>query len=103
MSESKITVLKKMFNPDLVQEYCAQEATPCPVFEEGQEFYFKDLEKPAGFCDWAWDDIHKIVLALLANGDFGSWMKDKHSNISCCTDGLRPVVFKIEKLEKRKE
>ena len=97
MSEFRITVLRKMFNPDLVQEYCAQQATSCPVFEESQEFYFRNLERPEGFCAWAWDDIHKIVFALHSNGDFGSWIKDKHSNVACCTDGLRPVVFRIEK------
>jgi len=99
MSEFKITVLKKTYHPELVQAYCAQEATPCPVFEEGQEFRFQDLERPAGFCSWAWDDIQKLVFALHANGDFREWMKDGRSNVACCTDGLRPVVFRIERLD----
>jgi uncharacterized repeat protein (TIGR04076 family) len=26
-------------------------------------------------------------------------MKDDHTMISCCTDGVRPVIFKIELME----
>ncbi|HBF37283.1 MAG TPA: hypothetical protein DDW50_08170 [Firmicutes bacterium] len=25
-------------------------------------------------------------------------MKDEHTMIACCTDGIRPVVFTIEKM-----
>ena len=34
----KITVLKKNLDEELAGEYCQNEVTPCPVFEEGQEF-----------------------------------------------------------------
>ncbi|HHX99854.1 MAG TPA: TIGR04076 family protein [Methanothermobacter sp.] len=30
-------------------------------------------------------------------------MKDDKTMIACCTDGIRPVVFKLEKLEDKIE
>jgi uncharacterized repeat protein (TIGR04076 family) len=57
-------------------------------------------ERPAGFdCEWAWDDIHKIVFAMVQDGEFSRWMRDPNTFISCCTDGIKPVVFKLEKVE----
>jgi uncharacterized repeat protein (TIGR04076 family) len=74
---------------------------PCLFFSEGQEFVVNYLAKrPEGFaCDWAWDDIHKIALALMLKGNFGTWMKDENTFITCCTDGIKPVVFKLERIE----
>jgi uncharacterized repeat protein (TIGR04076 family) len=99
----KITVLKKNLNTELAGEYCQNEVTPCPVFKEGQEF-ISGFEKPEGFCDWAWNDIHKIVTVLLSGGNFSEgifegWMKDENTMISCCTDAIRPVIFKIERIK----
>ena len=98
----KITVLKTLFHQDLADEYRRPDVHygPCPVFSEGQAFDVKYLaERPEGFaCDWAWDDIHKLILALMLNGDFGTWMKDPNVFIACCTDGVKPVVFRLERL-----
>ena len=98
----RITVLKKMANPDLAQMYCQNEvaACPCPLFQEGQVFLVGD-EKPAGFCEWAWNDINKYVVVFRSGGNMGDafhWMKSNDNVIACCTDGIRPVVFKIEKV-----
>jgi len=30
-------------------------------------------------------------------GDF-PWMRQRGTMITCCTDGLRPVVFKLERV-----
>jgi uncharacterized repeat protein (TIGR04076 family) len=35
---------------------------------------------------------------LMLKGDFGTWMVDPNTFIACCTDGIKPVVFKIERL-----
>ena len=98
----KITVLKTLFHQDLADEYRRPDVHygPCPSFAEGQEFMVHYLaERPEAFaCDWAWDDIHKLVLALMLNGDFGTWMKDPNVFITCCTDGIKPVVFKLERV-----
>jgi len=99
----KITVLKTLFHEDLAEEYrhAHVHQGPCPFFEVGDEFMVNYLtERPDGFnCDWAWDDIHKILLTLMLKGDFGTWMKNKNNFITCCTDGIKPVVFKVERLE----
>jgi uncharacterized repeat protein (TIGR04076 family) len=103
MPTCKITVLKKMFNQDLADEYRRPDIHrgPCPYFTEGQEFVVEYLgERPeAFFCDWAWNDIQKILFAMMVGGDFGSWMKDGNTFITCCTDGIKPVVFKLERTD----
>jgi uncharacterized repeat protein (TIGR04076 family) len=99
----KITVLKTLYNEEIAEEYRRPDVHkgPCPFFEEGQEFIVNYLtEKPEGFnCDWAWDDLHKVLLAMMLNGSFGTWMKNPNTFISSCTDGTKPVIFKLERLE----
>ncbi len=99
MAKIKITVLKRMFNPDLSNEYALPGNVPCEHFSEGQEFFVRGLAKPEGFCDWAWDDIHKSVMTLLFGGDFSCWMKKGNTIVVCCTDGIRPVVFGLERID----
>jgi uncharacterized repeat protein (TIGR04076 family) len=64
MAKCKITVLKKMFNPDLAEEYRRADVHygPCPYYEDGDEFVIGHMgERPEGFfCDWAWDDCIKF-------------------------------------------
>jgi uncharacterized repeat protein (TIGR04076 family) len=52
---------------------------------------------PEGFCTWAWDDITKDVETLRFHGNF-QWFEEPGVSVNCCTDGLRPVVFKIERV-----
>ncbi|HAR64091.1 MAG: TIGR04076 family protein [Candidatus Margulisiibacteriota bacterium] len=103
MPRCKITVIKKTLNQDIAKEYCQSEISTCPSFQVGQSF-IAGFEKPAGFCDWAWNDIVRYVVVILTGGNFASgifagWMKDENAMIACCTDGVRPVVFKLERLE----
>jgi len=74
--------------------------TKCQKFKKGQEFIVeKDLEKPKDFCSWAWNDIQRDVVVLCFGGHY-PWIKEGLSvTYSCCTDGLRPVVFRLEKIE----
>ena len=102
MIACKITVIKRPVFTDLVDEYLQKKAGVCPNFTEGQEF-IAGYEKPEGFCDWAWNDLQRYIVALLCDGNFShgmfsGWMKDPDSMIACCTDGIRPVVFKLEKV-----
>ncbi len=98
----KITVLKTLYHEDLAEQYRRPDVRqgPCHFFQVGQEFTVNYLtERPQGFgCDWAWDDIHKILMILMTRGNFGTWMKNENLFITCCTDGVRPVVFKIERI-----
>ena len=92
----KITVMKKLFHADLVEQYAAKPETwsPCSHFEVGDTFV-TDLNRPwdmpRGFCGWAWADIQRTVYGMARGG--------QDCFITCCTDGYRPVVFKLEKLK----
>ena len=98
IAKVKITVLRKLNTGDIRQEYGENVEGECPAFEVGQEFVVEDLAMPNGFCPWAWADIQRDIVHLALNGDI-PWIKKKGTMISCCTDGLRPVIFKIERIE----
>ena len=103
MPKCKITVVKKTLNKDLAKRYCLKKVGPCSTFKVG-EVFITGLEKPKGFCDWAWNDIHNCVEVMVTGGNFSKgvfegWMKDDRTIIACCTDGIRPVIFKIERID----
>lgn len=100
-SKVKITILKKLYQEDLVDEYLLPEKKegypPCYRFEAGDTFVVNGFEMPEGFCPWAWADIHREVIAVKCNANFPA-SKDPGCIIASCTDGLRPVIFKVERL-----
>ena len=88
----RITVLKKTLNKDWSLQFRGREGEPCSIFNEGQEFIIEDIWNiPEGFCPWAWADIRTFIHKV----------NDKAMDtfVSCCTDGFRPVFFKIERIE----
>lgn len=96
MPKVKITVLKRMIHPDVVDEYASWNMVPCQVFKDGQEFIVEDdTVLPQGFCAWAYADIHKYIMLTRLDGN--PRLKQEGTAIACCTDGFRPVVFKIER------
>jgi uncharacterized repeat protein (TIGR04076 family) len=98
MRDVKITVLKRLETGDVVKEYGTDAVAPlCNRHMDGEEFLSEGMQMPEGFCNWAWADIQRDVVTLSLGGDF-PWMKEKGKIISCCTDGLRPVLFKLERL-----
>ena len=101
----KITVMKRVdpsviFNSDIPNlPDSDRKYTKCSAFEEGQEFIAEtNGRQPEGFCSWAWRDVYKDVAVLGHGGDFYPWV-EKGKAITCCTDGIRPVSFKLERLE----
>ncbi len=105
MARCRITVLRRTFNKDLVDEFVEEGRKetigPCEAFRDGQVFETDVISgMPQGFCSWAWDDIYKSLIGFFAGGDFGMWYQRKDVIIACCTDGTRPVIFKIEKIER---
>ncbi len=96
-SNVKITVLRRMSNPDIIKEYTTEVEPLCEHFKEGQEFISERLGMPEGFCSWAWADIQKDV-AILALGGNAPWLTKEGVLFTCCTDGMRPVVFKVERV-----
>jgi len=90
---TKITVAKKTVYQEFNKEIRGKEGAECNVFSEGQEFEINSpWECPEGFCQWAWADI-RTYIHLVNEGNFGN-------TVACCTDGFRPVFFKIERVKK---
>ncbi len=98
----KITVVKIEYYPDLVKDVNTDivgEFGRCPFFKEGQEFIIRDIDNiPNGFCSWAWADIERDVAIILFGGQPQPVLKNPNSMYSCCDEGLRPVIFKIERV-----
>jgi uncharacterized repeat protein (TIGR04076 family) len=94
----KITVIKKFETGKIFEEYAVEEAQPtCNAVKEGDVFISREMGIPEGFCNWAWCDIQRDVVHLALGGDF-PWIKKEGVMISCCTDGLRPVLFRLERI-----
>lgn len=100
MYKCKITVLKKTLQEDLVKEFVHNSNYgPCPVFEVGQTFVTGGIfgnDMPEGFCSAAWQALVMPVNVLIGGGKVLG-VDDIH--IVCCTDGNRPVIFKLERIE----
>lgn len=123
----KVTVIDKKCYKDLQEKYCMdKEAGPCPCYNVGDEFVFYrdderddywhlglntltkttgDADKVAGgpkmpFCSEAWDAISRYIYTGLQGGSImKGWMEKENTMITCCNDGTRPVIFKIERID----
>ena len=68
----------------------------CPRFKVGDVYVTDGLQMPKGWpCSWAWHDIFKEIMHLSLGGEF--FVKSGNMIYTCCTDGMRPVFFKIER------
>ncbi len=98
----KITVIKKLSMADIhPQEGCgaAPDFEPiCPMFEVGDEFIADVDAAPKGFCPAAFDDIYRYISGLRFGANY-PWMAKEGTATVCCTDGLRPVIFRLERME----
>jgi uncharacterized repeat protein (TIGR04076 family) len=101
-SKVKITVLRKLNSTEIFggDPPLGRSVNACPVFEVEQEFIVgKDGEMPKGFCHWAWNDLYKVVTALRFGVNWEPETGEKGApTVHCCTDGLRPVIFKLERV-----
>ena len=96
--KARITVLKCMDNRRTQeQERIGGASGPCTAFKAGQTF-LAGWETPEGFCSFAWADIHDDLTMIQCGGSPG-YIGPDHTMISCCRDGLCPVVFKIERAD----
>ena len=98
----------------------------CPCYNVGDEFIFcrddendhfwhgglntlvktdADPDTVAGgpkmpHCSEAWDAISRYIYTGLQGGSImKGWMKKENEMICCCSDGTRPVIFKVERLD----
>lgn len=123
----KLTVLDKKLYPDLQAEYCANpQAGACRCYNVGDEFIFCRDEERDDFwhmglntlvktsadpgtvaggpkmphCSELWDSISRYIYTGLQGGSImRGWMKEENTMIACCSDGTRPVIFKIERID----
>jgi uncharacterized repeat protein (TIGR04076 family) len=104
MAKLKITVLERTFNQEIAAAYGSDAFKPGrgfgprPNFSDGQAFVLDGLNKPAAFCNWAWADIHGVIRTVAFGGAHG-FMTTRGSAIVCCTDGMKPVVFKVGRVD----
>ena len=123
----KLTVIDKKLYPELQEAYCADpQSGACPCYNVGDTFVFEryglqddfwhmglnTLKETQGtaagvaggpampHCSEAWDAISRYIYTGLQGGSImRGWMRDEHQMIACCSDGTRPVIFKIERLD----
>ena len=97
----KITVLRRLDPSELFETLPVARRdwmVPCGFYEDGQEIIVgEELRMPEGFCPSAWRAIYHNVRALGYGGTL-PFHDEGNVAVSCCTDGLRPVIFKIEKI-----
>lgn len=100
MKKVKITAMRKICHPDLMEQYENPITHACDV-EEGQTWISVNGEKPEALCDSAWESMSAFVKTLAAGGGnfYDGWMKNPYSAMISCNDGFRPVSFYIEALE----
>lgn len=52
------------------------------------------------FCAEAWDAISRYIYTALQGGSImHQWTNDDRIMVTCCNDGTRPVIFKIERID----
>ncbi|MDR0876140.1 MAG: TIGR04076 family protein [Clostridiales Family XIII bacterium] len=100
MRKCKITVVRRCFFEDLASEYVSIEDYGfCPVFKDGEVYITGGLfgaDMPEGFCAVAWECVQKQA-AVFAYGGKAMGIDDVH--LMCCSDGARPVIFRLEAIE----
>jgi uncharacterized repeat protein (TIGR04076 family) len=102
MKKCRITVLETGFNERLAKNYGVANLGRCPLHKVGQVFE-AGYAKPEAFCNEAWNAIHHYVFALVHGATapffFNKWIREEGVSINSCNDGLRPVIFKLERID----
>lgn len=100
MFRVRISVVKQAFYTDLADKYENPLTEPCHL-RVGQQFVSESGEIPDGMCENAWDTIGPFVRRLAEGGGnfYGDWMKNPHSAVISCNDGIRPTSFYLETIE----
>ena len=100
MKRIKITVMRITQYEDLMEKYENPLENACNI-QIGQVYISENLEKPAGFCESAWQTIYPFAMTLAYGGEdiYNGWMKNKKSAMLSCNDGFRPVSFYVEAME----
>ncbi|MHA2290334.1 MAG: TIGR04076 family protein [Promethearchaeota archaeon] len=100
-SKVKITVVKQFLPKDIFGHdftlVSGNKVTNCSL-KEGDEFISKGKGvMPKMFCPHAWNSIYRIVHLLTWGGGYSETIGDNLA-FGVCPDGLRPVIFKLERI-----
>ena len=58
------------------------------------------IRRQGQMCIRGRDAISRYIYTGLQGGSvMAGWMKDENVMITCCSDGTRPVIFKIERID----
>lgn len=97
----RVTVVKK-FSPEEIfghemVKHDGRPIQPCS-YELGKEFIVDHhLDRPKNFCGQAWQDLYTTLMIYYYGGDYN--YPEPGVTYQPCGDGMRMVVFKIEKIE----
>ena len=93
----KITVVRRS-NADSSPLTLVVPIGACDILTDGQEFVVHENgSMPEGFCLSAWITLVHDVETLAWGGEF-PWYNEKGTALRCCRDGVRPVIFKLERV-----
>ena len=97
----RITVLRRLDPSEIFESLPVAERdwmVPCKIYEDGQEFIVEEnLRMPEGFCPSARHSIYHNIRTLGFGGNL-PYFDERGVAVNCCTDGIRPVIFKIERI-----
>ena len=104
MKKVRITAGRAARYDDLIAHYenPSQHARDVRV---GQVWIANGWQRPAGFCESAWETVSPFVMTLAHGGKnlYDGWMKNPKSAMISCNDGFRPVSFLLEALDEDAE
>lgn len=101
ISKVKITVVKTFSKEDVFGDNVPKSMSPtgaCPRHSVGQEYIIESDNCPPDFCGWAFRDLFRDYNHLRKHGNF-PWVDKDGVMFSSCTDGRKPVVFKLERID----
>ena len=126
LHKCKMTILDKKTYPELQEAYCDPQSGPCPCYHVGDQYLFERYDGADDFwkmgagtlikathgidgvaggpgrphCSELWDAVSRYIYTALQGGSImRGWMKDERVMIACCSDGTRPVIVKLERLD----
>jgi len=96
----KITVVKTFEPKDVLGHDfympSGKKIVKCDL-KEGESFISIDGNIPEGFCNAAWAAIYPTIKMFRFGGNYPAF--EPGTAYTTCSDGIRPVSFKLEKIE----
>lgn len=96
----KITVVKTFEPKDVLGHDfympSGKKIVKCDL-KEGESFISIDGNIPEGFCNAAWAAIYPTIKMFRFGGNYPAF--EAGTAYTTCSDGIRPVSFKLEKIE----